>query len=805
MSSRALRKLQREQDEKRKQLEQPVEEEDVEREVEVPSTSGKKPYNAFDMLTEGGGEEEGTDEGEMSDRESPLDDGIASTATDGNSVPMMSKPKGKSKKRRKNKKSKAAKGEKGDEATERNNPNNPTEEEDEIDQALASLAMKTQDGSYTISHSKIDEANASLCRLLEVESRHLNALTEMKRLFGNITENEDEIPQPGRRRVRGPQHLDLGGALAARHSPVSRGQGLAGLSLRRNVFMLGKEEWPKATSGGLGMEIERKESDGTTHYRYVHNTAYQDVQRQFQSCVESLDPQRMIQMLQFNPYHISTILQVSEIAKQQGDHSVSGDLLERALFSFGRSVHSSFTNALAEGKARLDFRRPENREFWLAGWRYIANLGQRGTWRTTYEWAKLLLALDPREDPHCVRKIIDQLALRGGQAEHFLKLCSCPPLLDDSWMSQPNIRISAALAHYKLNHAVECRNALREAVEVFPWIFARLFKELNIEHIPKSIWGKAPRTEREKLECESYVHGAKDLWNTPEAISFLVEVVDTTEASSTPPQRNRPITIDEARHVLLSGTPQLLSLLPREFTSMPSSSSDPLPPSDSIESYSTTLPHSHRVFSTPDTFSDVDSDIDTSEPEEQLAPPRRRRPRTPPAQQNQNPTPAGDTTDDIVEVEATEVTGISAFFSRILSVWPNPNAGRASEQQHSQDSREVEEPADDRDRRGMLGEMLHETEGSEEDPRPPEEAYDEDANKRWLAGRGMIQLKDILATEGTDERAWAQGSEAEGMVREYVRRVKLLRERDRRFILDYSLRQGAGQAVKDLVGRFMER
>ena len=807
MSSRTLRKLQREQDEKRMQLEQPTEEEEDEPEVEISSAIGKKPFGAFDMLTEGGGEEEGTDEGEHSDTEPQLDGGMVSTATDATPVTMTSKPKSKSKKKRKNKKTKAAKGEKGDEVAKPSNPDKSGEEEDEIDQALASLSMKKQDGSYAISHSKTDEANASLCRLLEVESRHLNALTEMKKLFGNITENEDEIPQQWRRRGRGPQHLDLGGALAARHSPVSRGQGLAGLSLRRNVFMLGKEEWPKATSGGLGMEIERKDSDGTTHYRYVHNTAYQDVQRQFQSCVESMDPQRMIQMLQFNPYHISTILQVSEIAKQQGDHSVSGDLLERALFSFGRSVHSSFTSALAEGKARIDFRRPENREFWLAGWRYIGNLGQRGTWRTTYEWAKLLLALDPRQDPYCVRMIIDQLALRGGQAEHFLKLCSCPPLQDDFWMNQPNICISAALAHYKLKHVLECRDLLRGAVQNFPWIFASLYKELNIEHIPKCIWGYTPVSEREKLECEFYVHGAKGLWNTPEAISFLVEVVDTTEASFTPRRRNSPITIDEARHVLLSGTPQLISLIPREFTSMSSSSSDPLPPSDSIESYSTTLPHSHRVFSTPDAFSDIDSDIDTSEPEEELAPPRRRRPLTPPAQ-NWNPTQAGDTTDetrDNVEAEATEVTGISAFFSRILSVWPNPNAGRAPEQPQSRDSREVEEPADDLDWRGMLQEIREQPEGSEVDPGPSEEAYDEEANKRWLAGRGMIQLKDILATEGTDERAWAQGSKAEDMVREYVRRVKLLRERDRRFILDYSLRQGAGQAVKDLVGRFLER
>ena len=662
--------------------------------------------------------------------------------------------------------------------------------------------MKTQDGSYTISNAKPDESNAQLCRLLEVESKHLNALNEMKRLFGNITENDDETPQPARRRGRGPQHLDLGGALTARHSPVSRGQGLAGLSLRRNVFMMGKEEWPKATSGGLGMELEHTASDGTKHYRFVHNTAYQDVQRQFQSCVESMDPQRMIQMLQFNPYHISTILQVSEIAKQQGDHSVSGDLLERALFSFGRSVHSSFTNALAEGKARLDFRRPENREFWLAGWRYMKNLGQRGTWRTTYEWAKLLLALDPETDPYCVNMILDQLALRGGQSEHFLKLISCPALCEDVSFHGANIQISAALAEYKLKRPTECRTSLSKAVERFPWIFARLFKELNIEHIPKSIWGKVPRTEREKFECECYVYGAKDLWNTPDAISFLVEVVDTTDPSPiTPPPDHLPITIHEARHVLLSGTPQLLSLLPRELTSMASSSSDPLPPHDSIESYSTALPQVHRTFTSPDALSD--SDLDSSEPEEELPPPRRRiRARTPPPAAD--PAAAGGDTADQDPPLASE-TGLRALFSRFLA-WPNPNAARAPEVRpgNADESEDVESTMEDLIRRATEEEAREGAEDSEP-PSPSAEVYDEDANKRWLAGRGMIRLKEVVAAQGTDERAWAQGSEAEVVAVEYARRVKLLRETNRRFILDYSLRQGAGQAVKDLVGRFMGR
>ena len=281
-------------------------------------------------------------------------------------------------------------------------------------------------------------------------------------------------------------------------------------------------------------------------------------------------------------------MQVSELAVQQTEHSVSGDLLERALFSFGRSVHSSFTTALSEGRARLDFRRPENREFWLAAWRYISSLCQRGTWRTAYVWAKLILSLDPEQDPFRIVWVIDKLALRGGEAAHFLQLSNCH-LYNQEWQRHPNVRISSALAMYKTKQTSESMGKLRLAAMDYPWIFARLFSELNIEHCPMAIWGAQPRSERESLECEVFVHGSKDIWNTQENISFLVKALEGADMSvlHPPPEtQNAPITLNEARHVLLSGVPSLIGLIPLKYTSMPITSSDPFTPPDNLTSYS---------------------------------------------------------------------------------------------------------------------------------------------------------------------------------------------------------------------------
>ncbi|RAL09508.1 transcriptional repressor TCF25 family protein [Aspergillus homomorphus CBS 101889] len=342
--------------------------------------------------------------------------------------------------------------------------------------------------------------------------------------------------------------------------------------------MQGRDEWPRAPSGGLGMELVEKRPDGNTVYKILHNAAYTDVQRQFELCVESMDPQRMIHLLQYNPYHISTLLQVSEIAKHQGDHAVSADLLERALFNIGRSAHSSFGNLLKQGQAKLDFVHEANRELWLVGWRYIANLGMKGTWRTAYEWAKLLLGLN-ESDPYCIRLLIDHLALRGREYSHFVDLCT-QTRLSKGWETLPNIQCSLALAYLRLNKPKDCREQLRRAMSRYPWVFCKLAQELDIQPMPKRIWGKMPPTTSHELLTELYISRAKDLWNTPEAVSLIVEVADTLPEEEEPVEPPE-ITLDIARHVVISDIPKVTTFLPGRFISGRISSSDPLPPQGS--------------------------------------------------------------------------------------------------------------------------------------------------------------------------------------------------------------------------------
>lgn len=150
------------------------------------------------------------------------------------------------------------------------------------------------------------------------------------------------------------------------------------------------------------------------------------------------------------------------------------------------------------------------------------------------------------------------------------------------------MQASLALAQQQQAEQDLCWRTLFSAVKNYPWLFNRLFQELQIKRIPPSVWGSEPRTAHEQLLSEVYVRGAIDLWKVPEATSLLIEVTGISPQMLPPKAPDpRPITLDEARHVILTDNPALIALLPYAITSLLESSSDPLLPPQNLASYGT--------------------------------------------------------------------------------------------------------------------------------------------------------------------------------------------------------------------------
>ncbi|KAK9851873.1 hypothetical protein WJX84_005125, partial [Apatococcus fuscideae] len=165
------------------------------------------------------------------------------------------------------------------------------------------------------------------------------------------------------------------------------------------------------------------------------------VQRVFEQSQASMDPNRIVQILQQHPYHIDSLLTMYELYRSTGEQAYADEILERCLYALEMAWHPWFNPA--GGNCRLDFEVEANRPLFTAIFRYMQKLSRQGLHSTALELAKLLMALDPT-DPVGVFCWIDYLALRAHRFAFLQRLLEEYP--DKTISLLPNMSYSAALA-----------------------------------------------------------------------------------------------------------------------------------------------------------------------------------------------------------------------------------------------------------------------------------------------------------------------------------------------------------------------
>uniref|UniRef100_A0A3Q2PZE6 Transcription factor 25 (basic helix-loop-helix) n=1 Tax=Fundulus heteroclitus TaxID=8078 RepID=A0A3Q2PZE6_FUNHE len=429
-----------------------------------------------------------------------------------------------------------------------------------------------------------EDSGGSIRRsVLHVEHRNLNPETELKRYFGARAVLGDQRPRQRNRHFH------------------------------RSTWMTSpKDSWPRFSRPGISMAL-LESKNGVHYFTFEHNRDYQQVQFKFLDAVESMDPNNIVALLQLNPYHIDSLLQLSDVCRIQEDQEMARDLIERALYSFECACHPLFS--LTSGTSRLDYLRPENRAFYLAVYKHMMFLEKRGCPRTALEYCKLILCLDPDSDPLCMLLLIDFLMLRSREYKSLLQLYQ-------DWeehrnLSQlPNFAFSCALCHFHLSQQEdvapeesdkERRQAdqmLQSALMMFPGVLMPLLDLCTVQpdstvssHSffgPKSQIGQPPAlAELTAL----YVGRAYSLWKEAAVMLWLEESVKEVlhrvdakdplveDCHNKRKQRYQSAPRNIHRHVLLSEIKEATSTLPLEVTTQPVMGFDPLPPLDSVVSY----------------------------------------------------------------------------------------------------------------------------------------------------------------------------------------------------------------------------
>lgn len=531
---------------------------------------GKKNIiNPFELLTEnadeGSGDEKDNEHVEAEkDEAAPQGEGSAGSSA---------------KKKKKNKKKKK-KGGDGKQTV----PTGPVEVEDDIEASIQEVNRILGDVGVAGGDAGAQgggEFTINMKSLLSVEYKHLNPGNEMRRMFGSrVVQAEQGRP---RHRNRAPQ--------------------------RNGRLVQPKDNWPHVGRSGITMSLVEsgdRRAGGSQCFRFEHSPQYQQVQFQFLDAVQSYNPQNIANILHEHPYHMDSLIQLSEVFRMNEDAQTAVDLIERAVYTFECAFHPMFN--VATGNCRLDFRRQENRAFYLLLFKHLTAVAQRACNRTALEFCKLLLSLDPDGDPLCVLLMIDFYALRSEQYSFLVRLF-------EEWesfrnLSQlPNFAFSVPLALFHLGKenagsAERADKMLQESLLMFPGLLMPLLDKCGIspdkEVSSHSYFGPSAQlsqTAALKQLVTLYVGRCHSCWKEPEVMLWLETSVKAT-LKLVDAKDHRVKNFAEKRKVRYQGTPRNIyrhfivsdikdatATLPPELTNTAVLTYDPLPPQDAIVSY----------------------------------------------------------------------------------------------------------------------------------------------------------------------------------------------------------------------------
>ncbi|KAK3900242.1 ribosome quality control complex subunit 1 [Staphylotrichum tortipilum] len=587
MASRQLRKLRKQQELLNLQNEQNEASEKSEESEDEPIVAKPRP-NMFSGFAALGDDGDGDDDEEDDEEEQQQKGETENPKQAQHADQAEPAKKGKKKPKKKKKKSKQA---------EAPAPAQDDHESmDEIDRVLEELKLEAKRPGPSAATPLDPGATAiSLNELLRINFQHLKAMNEMRRLFGKAVDaaEVEERAQENRQRAL-PENMDLETFLSAQAAHPGRGpagnKSMFDTMLRTNPFIDGKKTWPRGTAQGLKMIRVSQGTQEDVEFAFAHDNIYDAMEGSFFGLVQMYDPMQIVHFLHRHPYHVSSLIQVSKVARQDQNSALAADLIERALFTFGRASLSEFRRKLEKGQARMSFARPENRQFYLAGYNLVQKLVLKGTYRTALEWAKLFLSIN-RDDPYAVLNWIHVHAIRAREAQWFVDFCNSELFDDAALTSRIYPKQSLPLALLQLQEPEAAQTALVKGMETLPWLYCALFSALNLD-TPKSLWGIQPRDDDETLHTELYLHAAKDLWNTPQHISLLktaaAQATRVTNPESSLPRGPR-VTLSTARFIYLDNTPALMAAVPRQMLhhAAPNFDFDPLPPAQEANVFST--------------------------------------------------------------------------------------------------------------------------------------------------------------------------------------------------------------------------
>lgn len=553
MSSRALRRL-----EKQREAEQLAADPVVEDE---PVIMAKKTQNLFALMN--GDDDDDDDEESGKNATSEENDQEPSEPV---KVVLTTKSQ------RKKKKKAQKKGKRANTPAEDEDDNDGTNtaEDDEFDRLLKEHGANNQqvidttanlDGDVdnelelNITHPNIDPSyryftprkQVACAKLLSVDVKDLDPDNEFKKLFGKLSQEAIDDADSTTSTSIPPEQLQQIKKLAR----VIRGWGgrdrrsIPGTS-RKLILTKVRDDWIPTQKKDISMEelsakdlvedrlastedwadvikeeVVNEIKHGIRYYKFERGIDSKVANSQFySSVVVTPNHENLMQLLPRFPYHVETILQVALILIRQGDKSNSNGLVERALFAFDRGFKQNFD--ISNGLTRLPFNYYLNREFYLAIFRYIEVLTKKGTFYTAFTYCKLLLAFSPADDPLGTRYFLDFYAILAGEYQWLIEFVESALVKTYAQWYTSSIAYTVPLAYLALGNKTKAEEELKRAFIKHPYVGYKLLETIGLaSDIPVydySIFEVGAETE---IQTEAYLLKAPHIWKETHQRNFL--------------------------------------------------------------------------------------------------------------------------------------------------------------------------------------------------------------------------------------------------------------------------------------------
>lgn len=491
--------------------------------------------------------------------------------------------------------------------------NTKLEERDSDDNFLETFSVTPSPKLQAVSTAKLKV-------LLNIQHKNLNAVNEMRRMFGS------KVIQ-----------TEKGSGRLVKNKRTRNARNVAAVPNSRTTWLVTpKDTWQPVSRIGISMNLAHQHHgdlqvlsptggpSGTTvsgggppqgstdviYFNFEHNKAYRALQERFLAAVESNDTENIVRILDSQPYHIDSLIQLGELCKMSEEMATAADLIEHVIYALESAFHPMFS--LTAGNCRLDYRRQENRAIFVSLFKHAQYLEGRACPRTALEIAKLIMTFDPIGDPLAMILAIDYYAIRSRQFEWLIELYR-------EWETShnlaqlPNMAYSYAMAEFyeERNRGGEAAEtpkadaALQYALLMFPGALKPLLEEVGVQ-IDSRVNGhnyfgvNALKTQPVALQqlVALYVCRSKLVWRDAELLPWLerntnavLDRVDAGEdvvaeyaAKRTQRYKNPPREI--LRHIVLSDYKEKVPLMPFVLKETePIVMYDPLPPHDSINIY----------------------------------------------------------------------------------------------------------------------------------------------------------------------------------------------------------------------------